>query len=689
MCRINCCVAFLLLFAAIIEAGELRVWTDQTGRHRTEAELQSADRSHATLKKRDGSVVRVPIEKLSKTDQEFISNVMENVHNETPGSGIQSDSANDLSTYSELKRLIQKQRNAQQALALLNAFIATEGISDSEKALARADLPEWQVKANSDALRVGRFWVTPSEHQQMKDDEIRLIKEAHRLIDIKSDQVARDKFREASKINQDGVRADFYLGLLNTLVVPTPGEAEEHFRECVRRLAMDGNQLSGVRKANYVAALNNYAVVLVRMRKYNEAIGVWDRALAIAPYTPELVQNLGLLAKLSETAAYVRVPRGLRASAASIYAKVSVENSLGRFDDNVGWLLIPYVDTLDGSIDESGDEEFVTYAWCTGFSIGGDYVVTSRYPLLDSDKIVVREGANVFEVPAGKVVALSDQSSLALLRIDGLGAAPIPLSPVPARPTQDVIVTGYREPGFSGDTFQRRPATIVDLPNILRHVDTSTFRAASGIKVHWFNHRDMIMHDAITSAGMEGAPLLDNNGIVVGVHLGNRPEFGTTGEKFSFAEPSHLAIRFLQPIFSGITVDESTTSVTKALEPQAQRKLAESSIFQLAVQKRAPRLAWTHRIEALHQAQRQGNWVSYEDKTCMACNGRLTHDCTNRGCSRGSVRRRERELKYTDPNTGNQIWGTRIIVEKCPVCSGNGRVRCSHCNGSGQDGMFR
>ena len=120
-----------------------------------------------------------------------------------------------------------------------------------------------------------------------------------------------------------------------------------------------------------VAALNNLAIIQVRLHHYDTAIGLWRQAIEIAPFTPELVQNLGLMAKLSQTASYVNIPKGLRNAAGNLYAKVTVENSLARFDDSVGWLVIPYIDTLDGSMDESGDEELVTVAWCTGFSIGG------------------------------------------------------------------------------------------------------------------------------------------------------------------------------------------------------------------------------------------------------------------------------------------------------------------------------
>ena len=518
--------------------------------------MTGVDGNTVTLKKADASEIRLPIEKLSKTDQDFIAHQQFGVGKDASNDAVAGDEAktedapdqstvgsNHLNTFQDLDALIRSQRAATEVVSLINGFLATDGIGEKEKSLARAALPEWQSRAEKQAVRIGTKWMSPDEFEKARTDEIRLIKEAHRLIDIKNDDLARDKFLEASKANPQAVRADFYLGLLNALVAHHPPDAEDHFRECAKRLARDQDLLSGIRKADYVATLNNLAIAEVRLHKYSEAIGLWRRALAIAPFTPELVQNLGLMTE----AAYL--PKGMRTTAGNLYAKVAVENSLGRFDNHVGWLYIPYIDTLDGSMDSKGDEEMVTVAWCTGFSLGGDYVLTSRYPMAEADRVVVHDGANTFEVPIGKVVALSNQSNLALIKIDGLHGNAFSLSSAKPRPLQSYAMIGYREPGFTNETFQSMTANIVDTPNVLRHVETSTIHDNKlTLHVHWFNYRDMLMHDAVTSAGMVGSPLLDSKGEVVGINLGNPPAFGTFGSKFSLAEPAHYAIQFIKPL---------------------------------------------------------------------------------------------------------------------------------------------
>jgi S1-C subfamily serine protease len=686
------CVFMVLTICSLSSAGETRTWSDASGKFKTEAEFVSIDGLNVNLKKSDGKVIGVLFEKLSAPDQDYVRQTPEGkrfakkagVGSPLPAPTMETDPT----TYKELKRLLEKQREASIAVGILQSFASNSDVDKGDRAAAEADLPHWQELADKGELRVGNKWVTPSEWEQMKTDEIRLLKEAHRLLDIKSDDTAKDKFVAASHANPQGVRADFYLGLLNVLLARYPIDAEKYFQESVKRIVRDQDLLTGTRKANYVASLNNLAVVEVRMRKYSDAIADWRKALEAAPMTPELVQNLGLLTQLSESAAFVRMPPVERTAASNLYAKVTVQNSLRRFDNKVGWLMMPYIDSLDGSFDEQGDEEYVNVAWSTGFCVAPGYVMTSRYPLADADRIVVHDGANIFEVPAGKIVAVSDKSNLALLRIENLNGKPLQLCGTSTKPAQDVTISGFREPGFSGDTREAKTATIVDLPHMLRHVKTSQYNTVGGLRVASFSVGDMIQHDAILDAGLQGAPLFNSHFQVVGSHLGNPPNFGAFGSKYSIAEPATYMISFLKPILPELKVDNEIVNDSPA-DSKAQHELFERSIFQLAIQKRAPRPNWSHRIEELHRLQREGDWKSYEDKTCMACNGRRVVECPNRACVRGNIRHFEKELKYKDPNTNNEIWGEKVVNEKCPTCGGTGTVTCPYCDADGIDKMFK
>jgi S1-C subfamily serine protease len=665
-----CCVVH-----GVSYAGESLTWTDGTGSYRVEAELVSADHTHVTLQKADGSRIRVPKEKLSANDRAYLAKL--------PLLGNQSE-LDENSTFDQLQQLMKEQRSAKVVQNLLEGFIDADSVADAEKQQAREQLENWRRLAAQDAIRVGNDWITPDDYQQMKDKERRLIKEAHRLIDIKNDELAKDKFLEASTANPQEVRADFYMGLLNALVSHYPPDAQRHFAECARRLARDSDLLVGTRKANLIAALNNLAIVQVRMAKYSQAISLWRRALQLEPFTPELVQNLGRMAKLAQLGE-VRISKTIRDAASELYAVVTVQHSLARFDDKVGWLFIPYIDTVDGSMDSDGDEELVPVAWCTGFSIGENLLLTSRYTVSDADAVAVYGGGPRLSRLSGKVVSLSGGSNLAVVRIDGLQGKPLTLNRALPRPAQDVAILGYGQPGLAGGAIQSRTATILNPPLLYQRfagvvhkkVDDNTSVSAPVYNTYAF--RNKILHDAITNPGLEGSPLLDAKGNVVGVHIGNRPEFGRFGSKHSWAEPIEFVLSFLMAIGDDFDVCDEPASGSTPPSADQLANLGEDSIFQLVSQRRAPRLEWSHRIEELHRLQKQGSWTSYEDNTCMACNGKSKLECPVRLCARGKVPKKVKVEVTRNSVTGEPIYTHKTVREKCTRCNGSGFVDCPHC----------
>ena len=55
-----------------IEAAKWRTWTDSTGQHKVEAKFSGAAFGTVKLTKRDGTAVKVPFDKLSDEDREWI-----------------------------------------------------------------------------------------------------------------------------------------------------------------------------------------------------------------------------------------------------------------------------------------------------------------------------------------------------------------------------------------------------------------------------------------------------------------------------------------------------------------------------------------------------------------------------------------------------------------------------------------
>ena len=66
---IVCTIACLATLVAA--ADELRTWTDATGTHKRRAAFVSLDGDQVTLRREDGSEIKLPLDRLSKTDQAF------------------------------------------------------------------------------------------------------------------------------------------------------------------------------------------------------------------------------------------------------------------------------------------------------------------------------------------------------------------------------------------------------------------------------------------------------------------------------------------------------------------------------------------------------------------------------------------------------------------------------------------
>ncbi len=52
--------------------GETRTWTDSKGKHKTQAEFVSYEKSQVTLRKTDGQLVTLQLTKLSREDQRYV-----------------------------------------------------------------------------------------------------------------------------------------------------------------------------------------------------------------------------------------------------------------------------------------------------------------------------------------------------------------------------------------------------------------------------------------------------------------------------------------------------------------------------------------------------------------------------------------------------------------------------------------
>ena len=70
-------LACLMGLGGLWSLAEGREWTDTTGKFKIEAELVSVADGNVQLRKKDGSMISVPLDKLSQEDREFLAAIQQ------------------------------------------------------------------------------------------------------------------------------------------------------------------------------------------------------------------------------------------------------------------------------------------------------------------------------------------------------------------------------------------------------------------------------------------------------------------------------------------------------------------------------------------------------------------------------------------------------------------------------------
>jgi tetratricopeptide (TPR) repeat protein len=715
---------FLFLTSSALQpAGVADVWTDSTGKHSMEAEFLALEGDKVVLRGQKGNRISILLSKLDSTSR-LRAEKLGNLQGDAPVDGILAT----ISKANDLEKIALKQRTASRALNLYTKFLNQPGIDPVEKSKAEDRLENWRERDSNKFVRWGVRWETVEQIQQHFKDEERLLSEAHRLMEINNDEMAREKFEEASAVNSEEIRSDFYLGILHLLVGYHSRTAVEHFDECVKRLEMSEDRLTGARRSNLIAALNNRAICHVRNKDHAKALKDWDRAIRLAPLTPELAQNLGYYSRLVSMMAGWRVNKRITKDVTDQYATVAVANESAPFQDNVGWLIIPYVDapTLPDfeSIDlinvedptlgelmvggEKPESDFRVVGWATAFAVDNQHLLTARRAVQGAPGIWLRQDGRLVKENPGKIVAVSGSYDLALVRFKDLNAQPMPIAAEEAKRGVDISIASYAEPGILADGIQIGKGTVVDLEEIYVPLgmqyftreasasnsvrdgvqtvtDSQSVRSTIAVPLGE-NYITGIIHDVQLNIGSAGSPLVNAQGKVIGLDLGRR----------SYEDPknrSAIVHSEIRRFLASTSVSNSIESVSGAEVSDVGeylRSAADKSIFQIAIVARVPRLSWTSRIgDEMRGISKLTDWNAYEDDSCMLCSGKGDIACHARGCVEGRVGHKEDYVAGRLPGTGKPIIEWEMVYEDCATCGGKGFLRCHHCGGNGIEPTIR
>ncbi|MGA2255944.1 MAG: SHD1 domain-containing protein [Thermoguttaceae bacterium] len=325
MAYLGCTVfAVLVLLAASVAVA--RTWKSSSGSYQVEADLVKSENGKVTLRKPGGQTIIVDESRLSDDDRAYLQSSEAEDQEKKSAADAESSPRKKPRTFSSLMAQANECHSADEVLALYKEFLADSSIDENELLSARNNLPIWEARVAKKMVRFGTRWLEPELVPKFKEKAAGLVEEAIQLVENKQIDKARNKLSEASREDPESLQANFLSGLICVFCRRDLPSAKQEFYECVKR------------QPNHLPALNNLALVEVRLQRYGDAIAHWKTAMDTAPASLEIYQNIGRLRELSKTRACPVPPFALQ-RLGELHGRFSAEDA---FDPHVGWLYMPF-----------------------------------------------------------------------------------------------------------------------------------------------------------------------------------------------------------------------------------------------------------------------------------------------------------------------------------------------------------
>jgi S1-C subfamily serine protease len=522
----------------------MRTWSSATGVYTVEAELmQLKNDGTVVLKKKNGSVIEVPISKLSAVDRAYLRSQSGGV----PGEAIAKPAPPDPpKTPEAVEEEAGQCRTAKEAVLVYTFYLSKPNLTPQQRAAAQASLESWKKKAVENQVRLGDQWLTKEEAEKIREEADAKIEHAMELLRLGNGEMSRRTLEEASKLDPDSIKADFMMGVVYGLIADNDKKAQYHFERCLKR------------DPTNVSVLNNLAVSLVFQRKFGPAAQHWKTAAATTPKMTALTQNIGSLIAMAG-ANRIRLPEKIQQELGGLYEELVTTHGNPR-PTEIGFVYTPpYGSDWDSEKGRSGGanekKESVIVSSGSGFVVHPHIILTNRHVVDGASGLLVLDPKNSKADPLpAELIAISDKLDLALIRCTALDAPAVSLvEKLPSRGS-DIMVLGYPLGPSFGTTLKSTRGSMVAMPD--PSVD------------------NMCLYDALTNPGNSGGPLCDKSGRVAAVV---RAVTGHVGGSYGAAIPIAQAIPFVRQ-----HVPDLAATVADAQEvgwPEVDAKVSPSTVL--------------------------------------------------------------------------------------------------------------
>lgn len=655
--RLYCASILVLLLntcgSPLLAGEQLRTWTSRDGQYAVKAELQGHRGGSLLLRREDGTMIEVPLDKLTEADARHARETLKIAPAvDDGGEAANTSAAPELVASLQVAPAIVESaansyRTSREALTLYRAYYAAVPATETTKFSVDSSLAKWQQLAAENQLRLGRTWVTREKYDDARRAARELIVLSLQQLQENVGDKARDSLAEAARLDPESATAPSVMGLTYAISLRNYEQAKSQFTEAIRRDPFDA------------AAINNLGLVEFRTGNSTAAVSRWMQAIDLAPNSPEISHNIFHLLSEIEKKSIPEPSFGM--NPVRVLQKRLSEASVTDPRPDTGWLYLPPTSNSGMSQAETTDRlgrrqsSTIVVGKQTGIAVSPNHVLT-YVDLLDSpNEIFVsqpKSDAMPLSQPA-EIVAHDPSSGLLLLKVDRLEGAPIQFTDQFPRVGTNVGLVGFSKPTHFTDSRSAVRGTLVSTPS-----------AESG---------EYFLCATKVGLGAGACPVADSAGHAIGVAVLNQK----FGQQTAFALSNRAVLKFLtqhlpnyQPA-TGNRPQQSWEKVDAAL-------LDGLVLIETRKHLRAD-LCRTLQKPGVTNSFRADDSSIYEDVYCNRCRGLGAVNCPVTGCANGGVLVQVRTV-IGRGSGGEEIYKLDKVRTRCEYCEGQGKVRCPACS---------
>ncbi len=378
---------------------------------------------------------------------------------------------------------------AAEAVQVYRMFLARDSVPEPMRRAGEVRLEWWRQRAEQKYRRFGADWVSPEEYETRTKQAEDRVKHVADLIRMGNISLAKEELDQASRLDPTNGKADYVIGVVNSLVYNNELLAAYYFGEAARREPTNGYIL---------CALANTEILLEEPKA---ALRHYVQALEHLP-DQFVVENLGVVLRL---ASRLGIDDETTRRLNHMYRQAVHDLGLEPAEAETFVFLAPFAldrnkeGEAEGESNGSRDiRERVQIGSGTGFVVAPHLVLTNRHVVEGCTEIVIVDPTNRDKQLTAKVIASSEDPDLALLECEGLEAPAVTLADQLPPRGEDIMCLGFPGGSLLGLALKSTKGSVISLGD--EGLDGGNF-----------------LHSCIINPGNSGGPIVDQTGRLVGV----------------------------------------------------------------------------------------------------------------------------------------------------------------------------